>query len=349
MDGLYGDCLRARELQGRLSGKMEALGFQMQNQAYLESLSTEVLKNSEIEGNRFDMAEVRSSVARNLGMEIPGLVFSSRAVDGAVEMQLDAMRNAEVALTKVRLFAWHRSLFPGGQSGMLKIKTGQWRDEDMQVVSGAMGKEKVHFEAPKAKMLEEEMKAFLDWYNNSSPLDLNLKAGIAHLWFLTIHPFEDGNGRIARALTDMLLARIEPGRQKFYSISAEIMKQRKSYYEILQATQQGGLDISNWLIWFLDCLQGALQGSEELVKRVFEKHRFWLLHKDTLINKRQKKVINMLLGDFEGKLNNAKWAKLNKCSSDTALRDINDLLEKGILTKNSGRGRSTSYSLIIPD
>jgi Fic family protein len=331
---------------------MEALGFQMQNEAYLKSLSTEVLKNSEIEGNRFDMDEVRSSVARNLGMEVPGLVYSSREVDGAVEMLLDAMRNSQKDLSKDRLFRWHSALFPHGRSGMFDILTGQWRDDStgpMQVVSGALGKEKVHFEAPPAKHVEEEMSRFLNWYNQENEADLNIKAGLAHLWFLTLHPFEDGNGRIARALTDLLLARLEPGKQKFYSISAEIMKRRKSYFQTLQSTQQGGLEVNQWLKWFLECLEGTLQSSDQLVGRAMDKHRFWLKHKDTQLNQRQVKVINLLLGDFEGNLSNAKWARLNKCSSDTALRDINDLLEKEVLQRNEGGGRSTSYSLVLPD
>ena len=337
-----------RNHQGRLAGKMSALGFQLQNQANFEILTQDVLKTSEIEGEMLSKQQVRSSVARRLGLDIAGLIPSDRNVDGAVEMMFDATRNYQEQMSKERLCSWQSALFPGGFSGMYKVITGSWRDDStgpMQVVLGPLGKEKVHFQAPEATRIEQEMKAFLKWFNETHSLEPVIKAGIAHLWFLTIHPFEDGNGRIARALTDMLLARSDNQAQRFYSLSAQIRKQRKSYYEILEKTQKGSLDITEWLVWFLKCLLKALENSEQLLEKVIFKHGFWIKNVEKTENGRQRKMLNLLLEGFEGNFTTSKWAKINKCSPDTALRDIRDLVNKGVLKKLPGGGRSTAYGL----
>jgi Fic family protein len=338
----------ARNLQGRLYGKMEALGFELRNEALLETLTLDVLKTSEIEGELLNHDQVRSSIARKLGMEIAGSIESDRNVDGIVEMMLDATQNCFKPLTKGRLFDWHAALFPTGRNGMYKIVVGDWRKdstEPMQVVSGPMGKEKVHFEAPNSDLLEKEMTSFLDWFSQNHEIDLVLKASIAHLWFVTIHPFDDGNGRITRALTDMLLAQADKSTQRFYSMSAQIRIERKQYYDILEKTQKGDLNITNWMRWFLQCLINALNSTEEVLIKVLFKGNFWQLHSKTLINERQKKLINKLLDGFDGKLTSSKWAKIAKCSKDTAIRDINDLIEKEILRKEEAGGRSTNYEL----
>lgn len=337
-----------RNMQGNLFGKMEALGFELRNEAQLESLSQDVIKSSEIEGEILDKDQVRSSLARRLGIEISGLIDSDRNVDGVVEMMLDATQNYDQELNEKRLFAWHSSLFPSGWSGMHQIKVGQWRNDasgPMQVISGAIGKEKVHFEAPSSNILKKEMKIFLKWFNNENKLDLVLKAGIAHLWFITIHPFEDGNGRIARALTDLLLTRSENSKQRFYSMSAQIRIERKQYYEILEKTQKQNLNITKWLEWFLVCLKGALELSSIILQKVLIKHDFWKEHIGKL-NSRQEKMMNKLLDGFDGKLTSSKWAKINKCSKDTAIRDIQDLIKKNILRQKAAGGRSTNYELI---
>lgn len=337
-----------RHQQGRLIGRMEALGFQFRSEAILLTLTEDVLKSSEIEGEALDMEQVRSSIARRLGMDAGGLVPTNRDVEGVVEMMLDATQNYTYTLTKERLFAWHSSLFPTGRSGMGKIRVGLWRNDSagpMQVVSGPIGKEKVHYQAPLAKLVDREMRAFLTWFNRKDTMDAVLKAAIAHLWFVTIHPFEDGNGRIARALTDMLLARSESSPQRFYSVSAQIRAERKQYYEILELTQKGDLDITDWLAWFLDCLNRSLGGAETILADVLLKARFWEQHGAEQFNDRQRKILNRLMDGFEGKLTSSKWAKLGKCSQDTASRDIDDLLKREILIKNPGGGRSTSYSL----
>ena len=337
-----------RNRQGKLIGKMGALGFELQNEANLEILTIEILKSTEIEGEFLDREQVRSSIARRLGLDISGLVYSERNVDGIVDLMLDATKKYDKELTKERLFSWHASLFPAGQSGMYKIITGNWRDDStgpMQVVSGALGKEKVHYQAPPANQIENEMRIFFDWFNLEQNVDPVLKAAIAHLWFVTLHPFEDGNGRISRALSDMLLARSDEQSYRFYSMSTQIRKERNSYYDILEKTQKGSLDITNWLEWFLNCLLRSIESSEKLLEKVIYKHEFWLQNSKVSINDRQRKILNMLMDDFEGVLNTTKWAKIGKCSQDTALRDIQDLIEKGILAKSEQGGRNTNYEL----
>jgi len=338
----------ARNLQGRLVGKMETLGFDLRNEAILDTLTLDVLKSSEIEGEFLNSDQVRSSIARRLGMEIAGAVESDRSVEGIVEMMIDATQNCFAPLTVDRLFNWHAALFPTGRNGMYKITVADWRKDTtgpMQVVSGAMGKEKVHFQAPDSDVVEKEMTRFIDWFNNSK-IDLVIKAAITHLWFVTIHPFEDGNGRITRALTDMLLAQSDKSNQRFYSMSAQIRLERKQYYEILEKTQKGNLDITNWIVWFLNCLINALKSTDSILTRVLFKADFWRKHIDTAINDRQRKLLNKLMDDFDGKLTSSKWAKIAKCSKDSAVRDINDLIEKGILQKEPAGGRSTNYELI---
>jgi len=338
----------ARNLQGRLIGKMESLGFDLRNEALLDTLTLDVLKSSEIEGEFLNPDQVRSSIARRLGMEIAGSVESDRDVDGVVEMMLDATQNCFKPLTTDRLFNWHAALFPTGRSGMYKITVANWRKDatgPMQVVSGGFGKEKVHFEAPDSLLIEKEMMLFLDWFNNYVKTELVLKAAIAHLWFVTIHPFEDGNGRITRALTDMLLAQSDKSNQRFYSMSAQIRIERKEYYEILEKTQKGSLDITEWIIWFLECLINSLKSTDSVLIRILFKANFWTKHAKTFINERQKKLLNMLLDGFDGKLTSSKWAKIAKCSKDTAIRDINDLIDKTILQKETAGGRSTNYEL----
>ena len=337
----------ARNIQGRLIGKMETLGFVLQNEAILDTLTLDVLKSSEIEGELLNPDQVRSSIARRLGIELAGAVESDRNVDGVVEMMLDASQQCYSPLTANRLFDWHASLFPTGRSGMHKITVGTWRKDStgpMQVVSGAMGKEKVHFQAPDSALLELEMSRFLAWFNTSK-IDLVLKAAIAHLWFVTIHPFEDGNGRITRAISDMLLARSDKSSQRFYSLSAQIRLERKQYYALLEKTQTGDLDLTEWIAWFLNCLIHAVKASDLLLSRVLAKADFWQKNRETQLNDRQRKLVNLLLDEFEGKLSSSKWAKIAKCSKDSAVRDINDLMEKGILLKEAAGGRSTSYVL----
>jgi len=337
-----------RNLQGRILGRMESLGFDLRNEATLETLTLDVLKSTEIEGEYLNPDQVRSSIARRLGMEIAGSVESDRSVDGIVEMMLDATQNCFKSLTAERLFDWHAALFPTGRSGMYKITVAKWRTDytgPMQVVSGAMGKEKVHFQAPDSSLLEIEMSRFIDWFNTSNEHELVLKAAVAHLWFVTIHPFDDGNGRITRALTDMLLARSDGSSQRFYSMSAQIRIERKQYYEILEKTQKGNIDITEWIEWFLRCLINALKSTNTILNRVLFKADFWNRHTKTIMNERQKKMLNKILDGFEGKLSSSKWAKIAKCSKDTAIRDINDLINKNILKKEDAGGRSTNYEL----
>lgn len=337
-----------RNLQGRIVAKMDALGFELRNEALLDTYTLDVIKTSEIEGEILNAEQVRSSVARKLGIELSGAIESDRNIDGIVEMMIDATQNCFEPLTKERLFDWHAALFPTGRSGMYKITVADWRKDTtgpMQVVSGALGREKVHFQAPNSNLIEEEINQFLKWFNNENQLDLVLKAAVAHLWFITIHPFEDGNGRITRALTDMLLAQSDKSNQRFYSMSAQIRVERKQYYEKLETTQKGDLDITEWMQWFLNCLLNALQNTEVIFSGVLFKASFWKQHADTPLNQRQKKLINKMLDGFEGKLNSSKWAIIAKCSKDTAIRDINDLIDKQILQKESAGGRSTSYVL----
>ncbi len=339
-----------RHRQGRLIGRMEALGFALREEAVLHALTEDVLKTSEIEGELLDREQVRSSIARRLGMDIGGLVEANRNVEGVVEMMLDATQNYAQPLTAERLFGWHAALFPTGRSGMTRITVGAWRIAEggpMQVISGPIGRERVHYEAPASERMETEMARFLDWFEMATP-DPVLKAGIAHLWFLTIHPFDDGNGRIARAIADQALARAEGTAQRFYSMSAQIQTERKAYYNMLESTQKGELDITPWLLWFIACLDRAFDGAEAVLASALRKARFWESVADQPLNQRQRKVINRLLDGFEGKLTNAKWAAMTKASADTALRDINDLVQRGILVRDAAGGRSTSYSLALP-
>lgn len=338
-----------RHRQGRLIGRMEALGLTLQKAATLQSLTEEVVKSSEIEGEILDKDQVRSSLARRLGVDIGGLIPADRNVEGVVEMMLDATEKYAEPMTAERLFAWHAALFPTGRSGMHKITIGNWRTPEadpMQVVSGPEGGQRVHFEAPAAARLDAEMKAFLEWVNaDSEKLDPVLKSAIAHLWFVTIHPFADGNGRIARAIADQQLARSEQSTQRFYSMSAQIRQERKAYYDILEATQKGDLEITAWLEWFLACLDRAFAGAETIFASVLLKARFWERHAGEKFNERQRTMLNRLLDGFEGKLTSSKWGAITKSSQDTASRDIGDLLSRNILIKNDAGGRSTSYSL----
>lgn len=338
-----------RHRQGRLIGHMEALGFRLREEAVLRTLTEDVLKSSEIEGEVLDREQVRSSIARRLGMDVGGLIEADRNVEGVVEMMLDATQNFAQPLTADRLFGWHAALFPTGRSGMSRITVGAWRTgegDPMQVVSGPIGREHVHYEAPEAARLDAEMARFLQWFETAAA-DPVLKAGIAHFWFVTVHPFDDGNGRIARAIADLALARAEGTPQRFYSMSAQIRAERKAYYDLLEATQKGDLDITPWLQWFIACLDRAFDGAEMILASVLRKARFWEALAGQSLNERQRKVINRLLDGFEGKLTNARWAALAKTSPDTALRDINDLVSRGILAKEPGGGRSTSYSLAM--
>jgi Fic family protein len=337
-----------RHLQGQLLGKMSTLGFDLQKEAEMETLSLDVLKSNEIEGEFLNPEQVRSSIARRLGMDVSGLAPSDRHVDGVVEMILDATLQSRQPLTAERLCDWHAALFPTGRSGMYKIIIGAWRNDatgPMQVVSGGIGRERVHFQAPDAVVLNREMDAFLQWFNQADRLDPVIKAAVAHLWFVTIHPFDDGNGRIARAIADMQLSRADGGAQRFYSMSAQIRLERNRYYAMLEQTQKGSLDITEWLLWFLDCLYSALQITDQTLARVLAKATFWERHRTTPLNARQRLMINKLFDGFDGNLNTAKWAKITKCSSDTALRDIQDLIEHGIMQKKEAGGRSTSYEL----
>lgn len=342
---------RVRLSQGRLLGKMENLGFNLKSEANLHMLTLDVLKSSEIEGEMLHADQVRSSIARRLGLDIGGLVNSDRNVDGVVEMMLDATQGCYHTMSEERLFAWHSALFPSGRSGMYKIVVGQWRTnanhDPMQVVSGAMGKERVHFEAPPSERLPSEMHTFIQWFNQESQIDSLLKAAIAHLWFVTIHPFDNGNGRIARALTDLLLARSENSQLRFYSMSAQIRKERKEYYLMLEQTQKGSMDVTAWVRWFLSCLERALLDTDHVLQNVLDKAKFWERHSTTVFNPRQMTMLNKLFDGFEGKLNTAKWAKITKASPDTALRDIRDLIHKGVLKQDEAKGRSTTYSVVL--
>ncbi len=363
-----------RNHQGRLLGRMEALGFDLRSEAILKTLTMDILKNSEIEGEILPEQAVRSSIARKLGLNVAGLVASDRHVDGVVEMMLDATQNFNQTLTADRMFGWHNCLFPSGRSGLHKITVADWRTDKngpMTVVSGPIGREKIHYQAPDAKRLKKEMFVFFNWLEKgnkkANDLDPVLKAAIAHFWFIIIHPFDDGNGRIARALTDLLLARADGSKERFYSMSTQILKERKAYYKTIQSVQnnlntanvsQGfsevlpgkaseGIDITLWITWFLKCLNTAILSTEETLEAVFLKARFWKKHENTILNDRQKTMINKLFDGFEGKFTTSKWAKITKCHQDTAHRDILSLIDKGIMMQNPGGGRSTSYSLIF--
>ncbi len=334
--------------QGRLQGRMEALGFDLRNEAHLRTLTEDVSKSSEIEGEQLDPDQVRSSIARRLGIDIAGLVPADRDVEGVVEMMLDAAEKFDQPLTEERLHNWHAALFPTGRSGMAKIVIGAWRDDSngpMQVVSGLIGREKVHYEAPPAKRIADEMARFLAWFANPGDVHPLLVAALAHLWFVTIHPFDDGNGRITRAIADMALARSEKTRQRFYSMSSQIRVERQDYYHVLEWTQKGDMDVTRWQEWFLGCLQRAIERSAETLDAVMFKARLWDRFAKEPLNQRQIKVMNKLLDGFKGKLTSSKWARIAKCSQDTASRDIKDLVERGALRKDPGGGRSTSYSI----
>ena len=334
-----------RLMQGKIIGQMNTLGFSDKEEATLKTLTLDVVKSSEIEGELLNYNQVRSSIARRLGINNAGLA-SNRHIEGVVEMMLDATQRHILPLTEARLFGWHAALFPVGYSGAYKIEVGQYRTGEMQVVSGAMGKEKIHYEAVSPKFVKEEMDVFLNWFNNDNSLDLVLKAAIAHFWFIIIHPFDDGNGRIGRAITDMLLARAEGSGERFYSMSSQILVERKRYYEVLQKVQYSTGDITEWLEWFLQCLKNAMLDTENTTENILRKAEFWKLHEHTAINERQRVMLNKLFEGFEGKLQTSKWAKITKTSTDTALRDIKNLIEKGILQQTNEGGRNANYELI---
>jgi Fic family protein len=351
-ESLLGPLAALRGKQGRLLGSLESLGFRLKEEASLQTLTLDVVKSSEIEGENLPADQVRSSIARRLGLDLGGTFVTDRNVEGVVEMMLDATQKYDEELTKDRLFGWHSALFPAGRSGMRKIATAAWRDDShgpMQVVSGPMGKERVHFEAPEASRLNGEMEKFIVWFNDSGKIDPVLKAAVAHLWFVTVHPFDDGNGRIARALTDLQLARADGSKQRFYSMSAQIRKERNEYYDVLEKTQKETLDITVWLLWFIECLDRAIDASGEILSAIMKKATFWQAHQQTELNDRQRKMIGTFLDEtLVGKLNNSTWAKMTKVSNDTALRDIQDLVTKNILVKEDGGGRNTSYRIMYP-
>ncbi len=345
-DGLIINLLsEVRNLQGKLIGKVELLGFELKDEANLETLIQDVVKSSEIEGEILNPEQVRSSIATRLGLDNSGLVNSDRHIDGVVEMMLDATQNTDKTISAERLYGWHGSLFPTGRTGLYKIDVAQWRSGNIQVVSGGMGKEVIHFEGPKAERLEAEMKSFIDWFNIDSNIDPVLKAAIVHLWFVTIHPFDDGNGRIARALTDMQLSKADGVNQRFYSMSSQIKQERKEYYAVLEKVQKGDSDITNWIIWFLLCLKEAIISSNSIIDKVVQKHQFWMDNNAKISNDRQRLMLNKLMDNFEGNLTSSKWAKITKVSTDTALRDITDLVSKGILVRTESGGRSVNYIL----
>lgn len=348
---LFAPLAEVRHLQGRLLGRMQSLGFSVRTEAALQTLTQDVVKTSEIEGQRLDLKLVRSSIARRMGVDLGGLPPVDRNVEGIVDVMFDATSRCDAPLTAERLFGWHAALFPTGRSGLQRITVGSWRTESsgpMQVVSGPYGKETVHYEAPGHDRLNADMTRFLDWFNAPINTDPVIRSALAHFWFVTIHPFDDGNGRIARALADMVLARSEGSSQRFYSLSSQIQLERKGYYDVLERSQKGSLDVTEWMLWFLACLKRAIQASEESLQGVLTKARFWEAQAGTPINSRQRLILNRLLDGFEGKLTSSKWATLAKCSNDTALRDITDLVSRRILKKDDAGGRSTSYQLVLP-
>jgi Fic family protein len=339
-----------RHAQGRLIGRMEALGFKLREEAVLQTLTQDVLKTSEIEGEQLDATQVRSSLARRLGIDIGALPPADRNVEGIVEVMIDATRNYDISLTAERLFGWHAALFPTGRSGMTRIRVGDWRDDStgqMQVVSGPYGRERVHYTAPPAATVTAEMDAFIAWFNAPFSSDPVIKAALAHLWFVTIHPFEDGNGRIARAIADLALARSEGSSQRFYSMSAQIRTERDAYYNQLERTQKGETDVTDWVLWFLACLDRAIRGADSVLAAVVAKGQFWERAAPMPLNERQIKILNRLLDGFEGKMTTSKWAAIGKCSQDSASRDIAALIELGLMRKGEGGGRSTDYELVL--
>ncbi len=346
---LAGPLAEVRHLQGRLIGRMQSLGFQLREEAALQTLTQDVVKTSEIEGENLDSQQVRSSIARRMGVYVGGLPTVDRNVEGIVEVMFDATHAYDMPLTAERLFGWHAALFPTGRSGRQRITVGAWRKDangPMQVISGPYGRETVHFEAPGHERLEGEMTRFLEWFNTPSSTDPVVRSALAHFWFVTLHPFEDGNGRIARAIADSALAGSERSPQRFYSMSSQIQQERKAYYYVLERCQKGSLDVTAWIEWFLGCLQRAIQASEVTLQAVLTKARFWESHAGQPINGRQRLLLNRLLDGFEGKLTSSKWALIAKCSQDTALRDIGDLVERGILVRQDAGGRSTHYELV---
>ncbi len=338
---------KLRHLQGKIFGQINALGVSIKKETMLSTLTLDVVKSSEIEGQFLNYEQVRSSIARKLGIEYAGIIYPDRNVEGVVDMLLDATQNHEKPLDEERLFAWHVALFPMGRSGLYKIDVACYRKDEMQIVSGAMGREKVHYQAVPVNQVKFEMDRFLEWFNNDSDIDMVIKSAIAHFWFIIIHPFDDGNGRIARAISDLLLARSENSSLRFYSLSNQILQERKVYYDTLQKVQCNDGDITEWLVWFLNCLYEALKNAEKTIEKALHKAEFWDKHKNTEINSRQRLMLNKLFDGFNGKLKTSKWAKITKCSQDTALRDIKDLIEKGILRQEKSGGRSTNYELII--
>ena len=340
---------QAHQAQGHLLGRMHDLGMDSRDQASLRVLTEDVLKTSEIEGEKLNLDSVRSSVARRLGVDIGALAPADRHIDGMVDMVLDATQHHDAPLTAERLFGWHAAMFSSGYSGLSTIRVGEWRDDSqgpMQVISGPLHRQKVHYEAPPAHQLDAEMADFLLWFNVDRQDDPVIKAGLAHLWLVTIHPFDDGNGRIARAVGDMALSRAAASAQRYFSLSAQIQLERKAYYDHLEATQKGTMDVTNWLAWFLSCLLRSVHGAEQALSSVLMKARYWQQWASVPMNDRQIKMLNKLLDGFDGKLTSSKWAAMGKCSQDTALRDISDLLERGVLMKSAASGRSTSYELV---
>ena len=347
-DSIIAPLARVREKQGRLLGLMDGLGFDLQSASSLEVMTEDVLRNSEIEGLLLNADHVRSSVARHLGIDTAGLPYSDHYTEGIVQVMMDAVQQADAPLTEQRLFNWHAALFPAGRSGVTPITVAAWRTgkEPMLVVSGAMGKERIHYEAPPSDDIPRQMQWFLQWFNSENTTDPVLKAAIAHLWFVNIHPFDDGNGRLTRTLTDMLLARADGLPRRFYSMSAAILRDRNSYYDLLEYMGKHGMDITRWLLWFLQTMENAIDTAVETTQRVVQKSLFWQEHRTVALNERQIKVINHLWDGFEGKLNTSKWAKMTKTSTATALRDIQDLVDKGILCRTEEGGRSTNYKLV---
>lgn|SRR5574344_97006 len=338
-----------RYLQGHIGGLAGSLGFEAQNNTSLDMMTEDVLRSSEIEGVLLNADRVRSSLARHLGIETGGLPEPDHYTEGVVQVMIDAVHNNSTPLSDDRLFGWHAALFPNGRSGLYKITVAAYRvgEEPMQVVSGAFGKEKVHYEAPPSSAVPGMMQDLLSWIEEDKSTDAVMKAAIAHFWFVAIHPFDDGNGRLARTITDMLLTRADGMNQRYYSMSAEILKDRNNYYQVLETTSKGNLDITSWLEWFLNTMKKAIISSEASIGRVLEKSRFWETHRSVPMNERQIKIVNRLWDGFDGKLNTSKWAKMTKTSQATALRDISDLVEKDILRRSDEGGRSTSYELNI--
>ncbi len=338
---------KLRHLQGKIFGQINALGFSIKEETMLSTLTLDVVKSSEIEGQFLNYEQVRSSIARKLGIEYAGMIYPDRNVEGVVDMLLDATQNHEKPLNEERLFAWHAALFPTKRSGLYEIDVACYRKDEMQIVSGAMGREKVHYQAVPVNQVKFEMNRFLEWFNNDADIDMVIKSAIAHFWFIIIHPFDDGNGRIARAISDLLLARSENSSLRFYSLSKQMLQERKVYYETLQKVQCNDSDITEWIVWFLNCLYNALKNAEKTIEKALHKAEFWDKHKNTELNSRQRLMLNKLFDGFNGKLKTSKWAKITKCSQDTALRDIKDLIEKGILRQEKSGGRSTNYELTI--